>query len=189
MPPASVNTKPGALQMTYSIKVEDREYCGDTLKAAQAAMRRGEREVKQRADNRSANYKTANERAQSIGYRVLCRKLEDGSPPSGWRFYPVGSKYGPKITARSTHDYHAYHDLHLETEWGRSESSHYGYVCDGHVWNGGGFSIVIFLRDNGRGSEGEVLAYAVGVCEDQVAFVPLPGITREWFTVDDEVTV
>jgi hypothetical protein len=172
--------------MSVTITVGEREYIGETMADAQKAMRAGQREVKRLEKIAAENRKIAQMRAESIGYRVLSRKLAHEHAPCGWRFYATDSKYGPKVVRHSDCQYRPYHDVTLETEWGMAQSSHYGYICDGHVWNGGGFSIVVFFRDNARPDEPPT-ALAVGVCEDQVEFVDLPGITPAFFAVDREI--
>jgi hypothetical protein len=170
----------------FTIKTEFGEFTGDTMKEAQKAMRKAQR-AQVKIDKAAAeSRKIAMLRAQSIGYRVLDRFMDKDSPMPAWRFYPTGHKYGPHVVAHFDSLHRMYHDVIYETEDGRGELSHYGYQVVGHVWNGGGYGIVIFLQDNAH-PEFPPAAMAVGIADGHVQLASLPAeITPDWFFKEQE---
>lgn len=155
-----------------------------TEKEAKAMLRKAMAAIRKADQDRSVNADRARQIGEANGYKILCRIASGESFPGGWRFdSPIG-KYVPwELTYRHSLSCGNVPEIKWHGEHGDAESSHYGNDFWGAVTNGAGFPLAAFLRDQ---TTQQIEAYAIGIFADQIAFVPLPGVTIEMFKTREQ---
>lgn len=151
----------------------------ETEREALKLARKAKREAAKEEAKNEARREQARLFAQANAYHVLERFLEAGHGRRGWHLAKPDEAYFPRVKRDHTLiDYRPYDTMHYEFQKGRADFEHYGCTCEAIAYDGAGFAMVTFLKDNHTGA---MTAYAVGGFENQVALVALPKITPEFF--------
>jgi hypothetical protein len=164
------------------LETEFGTYEGSDLKDIKKQMAKAERKHREKTKQRCLDGTQAELHARATGFTILDMMLDRESPPSGWRFYPAGHRYGPKVERHTDILHRPYHVMTYECEGGYATQDHYGYTVVGHVWNGAGHTIAVILKSNNTESSEPPQALAPGVYKDQIRFVNLPPQALKWLT-------
>ena len=154
----------------FAIETELGRFEAATEKEAKAAMRKAQRGAKAAAEEKSARYNRALERAAAAGFDLLKRKLTGEGMAFEWT--DANTPCGPRVTAVGERHQMAT----VDTADGAAEIELYGYRCAGAVVGPGGWCKALAMQDADR--PGETEFYAVGVCEGVFAWTRVPGVSR-----------
>ncbi len=154
----------------------------ETEKEARKQLRQLVKQEKKDQAERDALHGKARSKAESNGYRLLCRIASgDQAAPCGWKFYTPGAEWSQHlfdVPAEDSRDYDGNLKAHIiKSADGDALLNHYGNKLVGAVCGGAGFCTWLFLQESGREAE----CYAVGVENGTIALVPCPNVTIDYF--------
>jgi hypothetical protein len=146
----------------------------DTEDEALALARKARREALALERARAVWHQLADMRAMAHAYRILRERARDEAP-FGF-FTRPGEPRGSAVSRESDSLGSAWHRARYETPDGPAQVEHHGWLVEGAVCDGGGFTVAVFLMNPRTGERG---TYAIGVEHDQWAFADLPGVHIE----------
>jgi hypothetical protein len=155
---------------------------GETEHEAAKLLRAARRKAAEEEKRRAALRVTAGLRAMATGFRVYDKLVENNPQydgrifPPGWEYAPRGSRWFPHTESDGNYD-----KLTIDSEHGRGVLSIYrrSWVVEGIVFNGAGFTMLVFIRDTDP--PGKLYPHAVGVEEDEVVIERMEGLKPEMF--------
>ena len=156
------------------IETEDGVFTGETMKDANRAARKGERDAAKARAEKGERYKLATLRADSQAFHLMRRKLEGGFHK--WEFVPRGHTYCHVQVNDLDTDFPkdvVKFEVHEATGGFVTHRCNYSPAVMGVVCNGAGWTVAVFFKD----AAGEIECYAVGANADTYTLVLVPGIT------------
>lgn len=159
-----------------TIETEHGTYSGETMKEAQAEVRKGEREYAKRRKAEQADADVARLKATAVGYDMLVRIVEKEPMPHGFRLKDGRHK---EFADAVGYDGGA-QTIRLSLPGGMVTIRLYVERVTAIVENGAGWDFVLF-KTEGPGEP--VKGYAIGGQGNQWSIRPLPGLTPDMFRV------
>lgn len=147
----------------------------ENFKEAEKELRRLKKITVTKQKKDSENYEYAELKAKANAYWIYSRYFSDGKFPKAWRIrrfdeQHLGVTLKEKGYSNDTFVIHFYQNSPLEITFSSNQ-------CKGYLENGSGFPIAFFLVSD----DGTEDVRAVGVHEDQVVTISVPGIVMEYF--------
>jgi hypothetical protein len=167
--------------MSYTITTGHGTYHGETLKAAQRAVKQGEARAEVERKLRGERRKLAGLRAEAQAWRIVSYALDGQTIADNlnWTYRGITDQYCGVAHRMSTENPRE-HFYDVETADGRATLELYAYRVAGSIENASGFTIAIAIEDMDRPGTPAVI-HAVGVAEDQVVIEGIIGLTLASF--------
>jgi hypothetical protein len=166
-----------------AIETENGRFEAETLKEAKKLADKAEREARKQSAAREVLTKTARERAEAQGFRMIRSRHLNGNPdkpfPRGWRFIPSHSSGIQCVKQLPKSDSWYYPQLQIETEAGTGLVEFSGRRLWGWIENGAGFCLAVVV-DSIYSKDPKVCA--VGVCDNVAWYEEVPTVQPSEFS-------
>lgn len=147
----------------------------DSFKEAEKELKRLKKITVTKQKKDSENYEYAEPKAKANAYWIYSKYFSDGKFPKAWRIRKFDEQHlsvtlKEKKVHNDTFVLHFYQHSPLEIQFASNQ-------CKGYLENGTGYPMAFFLVSD----DGTEDVRAVGVHENQVVTVSIPGMLMEYF--------